>query len=230
MLLARPQSVSLGKFGDFNHPTGPMTPQGEEAQRAQERLLLGQGAASSDGRASAHTERLEEGQGVDAWRFLLGLDSESFEENIDVVAAGRPLLPEHVSAMVTETVANYGAHDRAVMTVSFVRFLRLLMSEVMQAFEHGVLADGARTRGEVLVEVPVDPLPGDGDGDGTSLMQRTLTGQIQDDFRSSAAMVSASSHVAGGVGKTTRWMSQRQHCRAAGATTTTSRHSRRKQG
>ncbi|CAE7902753.1 pol [Symbiodinium microadriaticum] len=139
----------------------------------------GSGAASSDGRASAHTERLEEGQGVDVWRFLLGLDAESFEENIDVVAAGRPLLPEHVSAMVTETVANYGAHDRAVMTVSFVRFLRLLMSEVMQAFERGVLADGARARGEVLVEVPVDPLPGEGEGDGSSLMQRTLTGQFR---------------------------------------------------
>ena len=116
---------------------------------------------------------------MDAWRFLLGLDSESFEENIDVVAAGRPLLPEHVAAMVTETVANYGAHDRAVMTVAFVRFLRLLMSEVMQAFERGVLADVARGRGEVLVEVPVDPLPDGGEGDGSSLMQRTLTGQFR---------------------------------------------------
>ncbi|CAE7813017.1 unnamed protein product, partial [Symbiodinium sp. KB8] len=116
-----------------------------------------------DGDAEAEVETMTESgaatfqvliRGVDAWRFLLGLDSESFEENIDVVAAGRPLLPEHVAAMVTETVAKYGAHDRAVMTVAFVRFLRLLMSEVMQAFERG-------------------------EGDGSSLMQRTLTGQFR---------------------------------------------------
>ena len=78
--------------------------------------------------------------------------------------------------MITETVANYHTHDRAIMTVAFVRYLRMMMAEVMQAFEQGVRADNARERGEVLVEVPVDP-PFE-EEDGSSLMQRTLTGQF----------------------------------------------------
>ena len=133
----------------------------------------GGGAGSASGPDVSH---MEESQGVDAWRFLLGLDAESFEEGVDVVARGRPLLPEHTAAMITETVANYHTHDRAIMTVAFVRYLRMMMAEVMQAFEQGVRADNARERGEVLVEVPVDP-PFE-EGDGSSLMQRTLTGQF----------------------------------------------------
>ena len=125
------------------------------------------------GRASATWRRA---RGWTPGRFLLGLDAESFEEGVDVVARGRPLLPEHTAAMVTETVANYDAHDRAVMTVAFVRYLRMMMAEVMVAFEQGVRADQARDRGEVLVEVPVDPAPED--EDGSSFMQRTLTGQF----------------------------------------------------
>ena len=121
---------------------------------------------------------LQERHGVDAWRFLLGLDVESFEAGHDVVAAGQPLLPEYVQAMITETIANYDLTDRSVMTASFVTYLRMLMSEVMVAFQRGVEAGVAREREEVLVDVAIeeDP-PGD---DGTSLMQRTLTGQFRD--------------------------------------------------
>ena len=134
-------------------------------------------ALDSDGSDGGHRSRLEECQGVDAWRFLLGVDAENFEEGVDVVAAGRALLPEHTSAMITETMANYNEHDRAIMTVAFVRFIRMLMAEVMQSFERGVEAGTARDRGEVLVEVPVEPHPPE--GDAGSLMQRTLTGQFR---------------------------------------------------
>ncbi|CAE7842015.1 pol [Symbiodinium necroappetens] len=96
----------------------------------------------------------------------------------DVVAAGQPLLPEYVQAMIVETIANYDLTDRSVMTASFVAFLRMLMSEVMVAFERGVTAGVARERDEILVDVVVeDEQHG---GDGTSLMQRTLTGQFRD--------------------------------------------------
>ena len=47
------------------------------------------------------------------------------------------------------------------------------MAEVMMSFEKGVAAAGARNRNEVLVEVEAEE-----DGDGSSLMQRTLTGQL----------------------------------------------------
>ena len=48
------------------------------------------------------TVRMEEAHGVDAWRFLIGVDAENFEAGVDVVAAGRPVLPEFASAMITE--------------------------------------------------------------------------------------------------------------------------------
>ena len=59
-------------------------------------------AASSTNTSSGPMppERLEEAQGVDAWRFLLGIDVENFEAGHDVVAAGRPLLPDFSSAMI----------------------------------------------------------------------------------------------------------------------------------
>ena len=141
---------------------------------------MGLGAAGPRG-GSGHGPTgagLQERHGVDAWRFLLGLDVESFEAGHDVVAAGQPLLPEYVQAMITETIANYDLTDRSVMTASFVTYLRMLMSEVMVAFQRGVEAGEAREREEVLVDVAIEEdLMGD---DGTSLMQRTLTGQFRD--------------------------------------------------
>ena len=121
---------------------------------------------------------MQEEHAVDAWRFLLGMDPENFEAGVDVVAAGQPLLPQYVSEMVTETMSMYSAQDRAIMTIAFVRFVRMLMAEVSQAFERGVLAGHARTRNEVLEDVAVEPEQ-DTAGDGMSLMQRTLTGQFK---------------------------------------------------
>ena len=74
-------------------------------------------------------------------------------------------------------MVNYNDHDRAIMTIAFVRFIRMLMAEVMQAFDRGITAGRARERGEVLVDVEVEEPTGP--GDTTSLMQRTLTGQFQ---------------------------------------------------
>ena len=54
------------------------------------------------------------------------------------------------------------------MTISFVRFIRMLMAEVTAAFERGVNAEAAGARGEVLVDVAVEP-------EENELMQRTLT-------------------------------------------------------
>ena len=119
---------------------------------------------------------MNEEHAVDAWRFLLGMDPESFEAGVDIVAAGQPLLPQYVSEMITETTAMYSDQDRATMTLAFLRFLRLLMSEVSQAFERGVQAGQARNRDEVLVDVVADPLP-ENTGDGASFMQRTLNFQ-----------------------------------------------------
>ena len=159
------------------------------------------GAATSagSGRARRTSGALQVGHGVDAWRFLLGLDVESFEAGVDVVALGQPLLPEYVQAMITETIANYDLTDRCVMTAAFVTYLRMMMTEVMVAFERGVAAGGARERDEILVDVVVEDdgnagdeaglmqvslvtvdLGGQGhDGDEASFMQRTLTGQFQ---------------------------------------------------
>ena len=112
----------------------------------------------------------QEEHAVDARRFLLNLDPESFESGIDVVPAGRPLLPEYSSSMITETVVGYNQQDRVMMTLGFVRFIRLLMAEVMLAFERGVAAGRAREQ-EVLVDVEAEDT-----GDTMDLMQRTLTG------------------------------------------------------
>ncbi|CAE7247126.1 unnamed protein product [Symbiodinium sp. CCMP2592] len=141
------------------------------------RLVTDRPALPRPGQPGSSTDvpairRLEEDQAVDAWRFLLNLDSESFVGDVDVVAAEQPLLPPTVANMVEETMAGYSDHDRAVMTVAFVRFLRMLMSEVMQCFERGVRAGEAGLRGEVLVEVRTE----EEEGDGNSLMQRTVTG------------------------------------------------------
>ncbi|CAE7247175.1 unnamed protein product, partial [Symbiodinium sp. CCMP2456] len=122
-------------------------------------------------------ERLEEAQGVDAWRFLLGIDVENFEAGHDVVAAGRPLLPDFSSAMIRETVAQYDAHDRAVMTVAFMRFLRMLMAEVMVAFERGLQVGAASDRNEVLVDVLLED---EASGDETGLMQLGKPVQTED--------------------------------------------------
>ena len=128
---------------------------------------------SSGASSSLGSRPFMESHGVDAWRFLLGLDVESFEAGIDVIPASQPLLPEYARAMIEETIAHYSPEDQAIVTVAFVRFLRLLMAEVMMSFERGVAAAGARNRNEVLVEVEAEE-----DGDGSSLMQRTLTGQL----------------------------------------------------
>ena len=135
-------------------------------------------AAQGQTRHGNNEAAMQEEHAVDAWRFLLGMDPENFEAGVDVVAAGQPLLPQYVSEMVTETMSMYSAQDRAIMTIAFVRFVRMLMAEVSQAFERGVLAGHARTRNEVLVDVAVEPEQ-DTAGDGMSLMQRTLTGQFK---------------------------------------------------
>ena len=66
---------------------------------------------------------MDELQCVDAWRFLLGMDSESYPEGVDVVAGHPPgpLLPQYSSEMITETMAGFTAQDRLMMTISFVR-------------------------------------------------------------------------------------------------------------
>ncbi|CAE7625517.1 Zdhhc3, partial [Symbiodinium sp. CCMP2456] len=128
---------------------------------------------------AAETARLQEDHAVDAWRFLLGMDTQSFEEGIDVIPAGRALLPEYSSEMITESIANYNMHDRAILTTAFLRFLRLLMVEVMQAFERGVAAGEARRRSEVLVDVEVEhEAHPDEDGDGSSFVQTTAPGRF----------------------------------------------------
>ena len=74
----------------------------------------------------------------------------------------------------------YSVQDRTMMTVAFVRFLRMLMAEVSQAMERGVMAGNARARDEVLVDVAVDPeSEPEADGDGTNLMQKTLTSHLR---------------------------------------------------
>ena len=131
-------------------------------------------AASSSG-ASSSTDLggFQEEHAVDAWRFLLNLDPESFEAGVDVVPAGKPLVPEFSSSMITESMAGYSQQDRVMMTLGFIRFLRLLMAEVTLAFERGVAAGRARDHQEVLVDVVPEE-----EGDGTDLMQRTLSGYI----------------------------------------------------
>ncbi|CAE7832696.1 Zdhhc3 [Symbiodinium sp. CCMP2592] len=119
---------------------------------------------------------LSEAEGVDAWRFLLGLDVENFEQDIPVVGDGRPLLPVHCSNMIEETVGHYDDNDRAIMTVAFLRFLRMLMAEVSMAFERGVRIAEARVSEEVLVDVPVDPA---GEPDTSSYMQRSVTSMLR---------------------------------------------------
>ncbi|CAE7607102.1 unnamed protein product, partial [Symbiodinium microadriaticum] len=137
------------------------------------------GGTRAGGGDSGGASPLQEGHAVDAWRFLLGLDVESFEAGVDVVASGGQLLPEYARAMITETIANYDHNDRMIMTLAFVRFLRMLMAEVMLAFERGVTASAARERDEILVDVRVEEDDDGGDrGDGTSLMQRSLARQF----------------------------------------------------
>ncbi|CAE7217319.1 Zdhhc3 [Symbiodinium sp. KB8] len=107
--------------------------------------------AGSDGRA-ARSNQLEiisvQNAAVKFSEVTVTVAEAMEEEGVDAVAAGRPLLPEYAAAMVTETVANYNGHDRAISTVAFVRFLRTLMQEVMSAFERGVAAGGAQERNE----------------------------------------------------------------------------------
>ncbi|CAE7752987.1 Zdhhc3 [Symbiodinium sp. CCMP2456] len=140
-----------------------------------------------DTSAEADQHRIK-AQAVDAWRFLLGVDAESFEDNVDVVAAGSPLLPQHSTEMITETVANYDAADRTMLTIAFVRFIRMLMLEVTQAFERGVEAGDARNRNEVLVDVAVEEEEDAEEeaGDDTHLMQRTMTGIVKGTMHASA--------------------------------------------
>ena len=85
--------------------------------------------------------------------FSLGIDVENFRREWTRWQQVVRLHPEYAAAMVTETIANYNGHDRAISTVAFVRFLRALMQEVVSAFERGVAAGGAQEPNEVLVDV-----------------------------------------------------------------------------
>ena len=87
--------------------------------------------------------------------------------------------------MIEETVAHYDDNDRAIMTMAFLRFLRMLMSEVAVAFEKGARAAQARQNEEVLVHVEEETRdrgrPGGEGGDASSFMQRTLSGFMKKD-------------------------------------------------
>eukprot|EP00439_Symbiodinium_sp_Y106_P021118 s6358_g2.t1 len=99
-----------------------------------------------------------------------------FEQDVPVVQNGQPLLPDHTTNMIEETISTYDDNDRAIMTTAFLRLLRMLMAEVSMAFERGVRIAEARVSDEVLADVRVDAEPG---GDSTSMMQRSLTAMMR---------------------------------------------------
>ena len=153
-------------------------------------------ASTGDGRPGSSTNRtgnltqpLSRDEATDLWRYLLGVDRESWTAGRRVIGAGHAFLTAEQQNNIREHFRTMSGQNRLLLTTTFVEVLRYVMAEVSNLMHQGEMQ--ARDDANELVEVTLDesddhreadePEP-EAEGDGSQLMQRfALTGGKEND-------------------------------------------------
>ena len=143
--------------------------------------------------------------GVDIWRYLLGLCVSDLPRGRSTVPAGGPLVPDDRAEYIREVLRGLTMDQQIIMTSAFVTTIRALMYEV------GVILHIASLGEPVALDPTTDEEPGPAEArrerdDHTSLLQMEVdTGTLQMDLsrvygvvlRLQGALEGASAEVAG---------------------------------
>ena len=109
-------------------------------------------------------------EATDLWRYLLGVDRQSWPARTRVIGAGQPFLPGEMQRDIQNHFRRMSPQNRLVMTVNFVEMIRYLMAEVSNLMHQADFLSNLPS--EDMVEVVIEGE--EGEGDRTELMQRYL--------------------------------------------------------
>ena len=113
---------------------------------------------------------LSRDEATDLWRFLLGVDRQSWPSRTRVIGAGQPFLPGAMQRDIQNHFRRMSPQNRLVMTVNFIEMIRYMMAEVSNLMHQADFL--SNLPGEDMVEVVIEGE--EGERDGTELMQRYL--------------------------------------------------------